>query len=47
MLETRQGRGVLEVGLSDARSSPVLAATGADLPFRIPRGDGTWKGGRL
>ena len=40
MLETRWGWEVLEAGLLDAHSSPVLAAAGADPPFRRPRGDG-------
>lgn len=34
------GRGVLEAGLLDAHSSPVLAAAGVDPPFRKLRGDG-------
>lgn len=34
------GRGVLEAGLLDAHSSPMLAAAGVDPPFRKLRGDG-------
>lgn len=34
MLETRRRRQIPEAGLLDTCSSPVLAAAGADLPFR-------------
>lgn len=45
MLEMRRGKGVLEAGLLDAHSSPVLAAAGADPPFRKLRGDRRRVGG--
>ena len=47
MLETRRRRQIPEAGLLDTCSSPVLAAAGADLPFRKVGlvGDG-WRKGR-